>query len=1098
MQAILGIDMATVAAVVIGLFVVGLTAILAAAMRNRLLFRLAVRNVPRRPFQSALIALGLALATIIVTTALTTGDTLGHTVRSLVAGSVGRADEIVVRPRRDPRRNPLESAQAIAQGTFLTGTLEMFDASEAERLRGLVGDDPRIAGIAPAIVDQVVATSTSPDGSTAEIRLLALPRSYPAVFGILTRTDGQPAPWADTPAAAVALNENASNLLGARAGDTLSLTFHDLVIDVSVFDVVRNGDPGGIQPAAYLPLNDLQHLAGLDGQINQILIANRGDATTSVRLSTEVSRAVRPHLIDDALARRVHALLRSDNARAVLRSLLPSLEGRDRDQIEALQRELDRDQPTPAFKALIADPDVERRLLAAAGRVGAAPGGGRGLLDTPGALRLLEVKRISQELADRWGAALTAVFVVLGLFSLATGSILVVLIFVLLAAERRTELGTLRALGASRRQVTAMLLYEGLAYDLMAAGIGILVGAAVAVGLIQLAAQALSSFGVELVSYIEPRSLLFAYCLGAVITMASIVASAWQAGRLTIVAAIEDLPEPPSQAGVQRALTIGCSLLGAAALAQWLSAGSRFALPAGASVVLALLGMASLLRPVLRRMGLATQTADRLRFSLAGALLMAYWLIPDDALGTLTWVRPLPRSVDLFFVAGLSLVLGAVMVLACNLQVAAGAIRRLGAWRPGGALLPRLALTFPTQHPRRTGLTVAMFGLVVFSMVVASVLLTATHRAYADPAVLAGGYDIRVDDGTSGTSDFRALLASTPGVTVRDLAAVATVQGIQAEGIQPGVDSASWRSVNVSVVDAEMTTTVRAGFSARATGYSDDAAVWQAIREQPGLAIAAGPLVRSRLSGASLGHDLSLGGVASEDTRFAPVSVWVRDARAGRSVKLTVIGVLDPRAMLGSGLFTSRGTFAGAGEVVPTRTTHYLRVVPDVQPGAVVTALNVALGGQGIRAAEIGEDVKRIVGLRTLLNQLLQTFMGIGLLAGVAGLGVLSARAVVERRQQIGILRALGFTRRSVQAVFLLEASVVALLGIAVGVVLGLGLASRLVAFLGREFPEIIFSVPWWQIGGIAGFAYLAAVAMTAWPAWRAGRVEPSSALRYE
>src|SRR4029079_12470145 len=122
-----------------------------------------------------------------------------------------------------------------------------------------------------------------------------------------------------------------------------------------------------------------------------------------------------------------------------------------------------------------------------------------------------------------------------GLFSLATGSILVVLIFVLLAAERRTELGSLRALGATKRQVTAMLLYEGLAYDLIAAGLGLLVGAGVAVGLIYLSARALSAFGVDLAMHVEPRSLVLASCLGAVITMASIVGSAWQASRLTIV-----------------------------------------------------------------------------------------------------------------------------------------------------------------------------------------------------------------------------------------------------------------------------------------------------------------------------------------------------------------------------------------------------------------------------------------------------------------------------------------------------------------------------------------------------------------------------------
>ena len=53
--------------------------------------------------------------------------------------------------------------------------------------------------------------------------------------------------------------------------------------------------------------------------------------------------------------------------------------------------------------------------------------------------------------------------------------------------------------------------------------------------------------------------------------------------------------------------------------------------------------------------------------------------------------------------------------------------------------------------------------------------------------------------------------------------------------------------------------------------------------------------------------------------------------------------------------------------------------------------------------------------------------MGLGLVVGVAALGVISARAVVERRQQIGVLRAIGFRRRMVQAAFLLESSFIAL-----------------------------------------------------------------------
>ena len=150
---------------------------------------------------------------------------------------------------------------------------------------------------------------------------------------------------------------------------------------------------------------------------------------------------------------------------------------------------------------------------------------GTSALATLSTLRVIEVKRLSQELADRWGAALTTVFVVLGLFSIATGTMLVVLIFVMLAAERRTELGVLRALGARRGRVAAILLYEGLFYDLVAAAIGVLIGVAVAIGLISMSAGVLEGFGITLTPHVEPISLVLAYCLGAVVTMVSIAAT---------------------------------------------------------------------------------------------------------------------------------------------------------------------------------------------------------------------------------------------------------------------------------------------------------------------------------------------------------------------------------------------------------------------------------------------------------------------------------------------------------------------------------------------------------------------------------------------
>src|SRR5215204_6546610 len=182
MQTILGVPITTITAVVVGIFVACLALLTVVGLRDRLLLRLALRNVPRRRAQSALIALGLALSTVIITTALNTGDTISHTLRSLVAGTVGRADEIVVRPRRDARRIGFENVQSVANGTFLTGTLQPFGQSEAERLTAALADDDRVAGVTPAVVEQVVAVNMTTGELQVQVRLYALPRDYPSVF----------------------------------------------------------------------------------------------------------------------------------------------------------------------------------------------------------------------------------------------------------------------------------------------------------------------------------------------------------------------------------------------------------------------------------------------------------------------------------------------------------------------------------------------------------------------------------------------------------------------------------------------------------------------------------------------------------------------------------------------------------------------------------------------------------------------------------------------------------------------------------------------------------------------------------------------------
>ena len=136
----------------------------------------------------------------------------------------------------------------------------------------------------------------------------------------------------------------------------------------------------------------------------------------------------------------------------------------------------------------------------------------------------------------------------------------------------------------------------------------------------------------------------------------------------------------------------------------------------------------------------------------------------------------------------------------------------------------------------------------------------------------------------------------------------------------------------------------------------------------------------------------------------------------------------------------------------------------------------------------------------TMFNYLIQGFIGLGLVVGVAALGVISARTVVERRQEIGVMRAIGFEPGRVQLGFLLESSMVAISGIVLGTLLGLILAYNIIDDSSRQasWSNIQFAVPWSNLA-IIYVVVLAAALLTAYlPARQASRVYPAEALRYQ
>jgi len=110
----------------------------------------------------------------------------------------------------------------------------------------------------------------------------------------------------------------------------------------------------------------------------------------------------------------------------------------------------------------------------------------------------------------------------------------------------------------------------------------------------------------------------------------------------------------------------------------------------------------------------------------------------------------------------------------------------------------------------------------------------------------------------------------------------------------------------------------------------------------------------------------------------------------------------------------------------------------------------------------------------------------------------LSVRAVVERRQSIGVLRAIGFRSSMIRTQFLIESSFITILGIVVGIFLGILQSWLIYNEISKELEGAKFVIPFGEVGILVGLTVIASILASVIPANEASKTYPAEALRYE
>ena len=240
--------------------------------------------------------------------------------------------------------------------------------------------------------------------------------------------------------------------------------------------------------------------------------------------------------------------------------------------------------------------------------------------------------------------------------------------------------------------------------------------------------------------------------------------------------------------------------------------------------------------------------------------------------------------------------------------------------------------------------------------------------------------------------------------------------------------------------------------------------------------------------------------------------------RKTKDFKVVGIVDVDPEAALRS--------FARARLFIPVKVAETLDVmqgselremVRSTTTGTTYLALTVRVDTPG-GVQEVEDSIKRMgLGAFSLLDAtrslrrfftILDMFLGIfgSLALAVASLGIINTlvMAILERRREIGIMKAIGASDSDVKRLFFAEAGVMGLFGGVVGVVLGwlIGHAINFGTnvYLQRQDmrPETFWSVPWWLVAAAMGFSIAVSLGSGLLPAARAAKLDPVQALRYE
>ena len=558
-------------------------------------------------------------------------------------------------------------------------------------------------------------------------------------------------------------------------------------------------------------------------------------------------------------------------------------------------------------------------------------------------LRVEPLKKDRLDSAEQQGAEFSELFLGIGTFAIVAGVLLLINIFVMLAQERKSQLGMLRAVGLRRSDLVRVFVIEGFMYSVAAGLLGAVLGIGVGWAIAKLAAPIFGGadeFALELHFSMSPESIILGFCLGIVITALTIFLTSLRISRVNIIRAIRDLPEPTHRTVRRRALIVG-GIVAAAALGAFFTSLGNVEAWAGA-----------LLGPPVAAYSLLPIISQWVRRKVAVMIVAGFsllWGIFGNTLLNNQFFES--GEIFAFVMQGVLLTFSAVIMLSQTADTFEAVIRRIAARN-----LPlRLGLAYPVARRFRTGLTLGMYALVIFTMTFIAVLAS-VFGGQVDDTVRrsAGGFDIvATASGTNPPSSEKLLDADG----VESLSTLVTGNALFQP---PGVPVPEpWP---VSGIEPDFVETGPPALEERdEQKFDSDRAVWEAIVDDPGLVII--PEFFLEEGGGPPGEIVSPG-----------ETMKVFDPLTGESVERTIAGVVSFDATF-SGVYMSRESVVDVLGPRATASRFFLTIEEGASGPDVAASLQGSFYRNGVEADTFRALVEEFQTLNLQFFRLMQGYL---------------------------------------------------------------------------------------------------------------------------